>query len=232
MRSTFMSYIAACVFAAFAAACGPKAALIGALLPQSAVNVMLGSLERVSDENRLRVDALVREKRWDALATLAEGELAKDRANADWWLVRGYALSQLSRHRMASEAYAEVVRLTPDDPAGWHLLAQTHRAQGEPERAVRLLENARYALRDSPMTAYLLGESYGDLRRYDLALAAYREALKIEQRFPAAWYALAVSAARTGRGAEAREAEARLAKLDPVMAKQLREAMTKVGLQP
>lgn len=231
MRS-LLSCIAACAFAALAAGCSPKAALIGALVPQSAVNAMLGNLERVSDENRRLVDALVREERWEALATLAERELAKDRANADWWLVKGYALSQLTRHRPAAEAYAEVVRLTPDDAAGWHLLAQTHRALGEPERAVRLLENARYALRDSPMTAFLLGESYGDLRRYDLALGAYRDALKIEQRFPAAWYALAVSAARIGRGAEAREAQARLAKLDPVMAGQLREAMAKEGLQP
>ena len=32
------------------------------------------------------------------------------------------------------------MRLEPDNPAGWHLLAQSHRAAGEPRRAVNVLE--------------------------------------------------------------------------------------------
>lgn len=220
--------IAALAFVLIASACTPKAALLSALLPQNTVNIMLGNLERVPDGNRRRVAELEKAGRWSELAILAEAELSKDRANADWWLIAGYAHSRSGEHRRATDAYNEVVRLEPDNAAGWHLLAQSHRAAGEPERAVRILERARYALRDSPLTPYLLGESYGDLRRYDLAVPAYREALKIEERFPAAWYALAMSYARLGRAGEAREAGLRLEKLDPAAAQRLRGAMAAV----
>jgi tetratricopeptide (TPR) repeat protein len=232
MRVQFMRLIAAFALVLIASACTPKAALLSALLPQNAVNVVLGNLERVPDENRRRVAELEKAGRWSDLAGLAEAELSKDRANADWWLIAGYANSQLGKHRRAAEAYDEVVRLEPDNAAGWHLLAQSHRAAGAPERAVRILERARYALRDSPLTPYLLGESYSDLQRYDLAVPAYRDALRIEERFPAAWFALAMSYARLGRTSEARAAELRLEKLDPAAAGRLRGAMASMKAEP
>jgi tetratricopeptide (TPR) repeat protein len=221
-----VSRIAALALAALLSACTPQAALVAALVPQGTLNVVLGNLEQLEDTNRQRVAELERGGRWDELARFAERELGKERSNADWWLIAGYARSQLLQHGAAADAYAQVVRLEPDNPAGWHLLAQSHRAAGEPRRAVNALENARFALRDSPLTSYLLGESYSDLRRYDQAAAAYREALKIEQRFPAAWFALAMSYARLGRTAEAREAQGRLEKLDPQLARRLRETMS------
>lgn len=220
--------IAVLALTLIASACTPKAALLSALLPQNTVNIMLGNLERVPDENRKRVAELEQAGRWIELASFAEAELSKDRANADWWLIAGYAHSRMLQHKRAAEAYNEVVRLEPDNGAGWHLLAQSYRAVGEPARAVRVLENARYALRESPLTLYLLGESYGDLRRYELAVPAYREALKFQERFPAAWYALAMSYTRLGRTGEARDAQLRLEKLDPALARRLQNAMAEV----
>lgn len=226
MRSASpLHLIAALACVLLASACTPKGMLLSALLPQNTVNIVLGNLERVPDENRRRVAELEKAGRWPELASLAEAELSKDRANADWWLIAGYANSRSGKHHRAAEAYNEVVRLEPDNAAGWHLLAQSHRAAGEPERAVRVLERARYALRDSPLTPYLLGESYSDLKRYDLAVPAYRDALRIEERFPAAWFALAMSYARLGRTGEAREAGLRLEKLDPAAAERLRSAI-------
>src|SRR5687768_6404395 len=110
------------------AACTPQAALIASLLPQGTIHMMLGNLERVSDENRKRVAELEQRGDWHGLASLAERNLAIGRSNADWWLVSGYARSQLRDHAAAAKAYQEVLRLEPDSPAGWHLLAQTHRA--------------------------------------------------------------------------------------------------------
>jgi tetratricopeptide (TPR) repeat protein len=78
-------------------------------------------------------------------------------------------------------------------------------------------------LRDSALTYYLLGESYSDLARFDEAAAAYRSAVSIEQRFPAAWFALAKAYRRLGRDTQAREAEAQLEKLDPKLAQRLRD---------
>jgi tetratricopeptide (TPR) repeat protein len=225
MSTAPASCIAALALAAVLSACTPQAALIASLVPQGTVSVLLGNLEQLDDTNRKRVVELERGGRWDELASFAESELRKNRSNADWWLIAGYARSQLSQHARAADAYSQVVRLEPDNPAGWHLLAQSHRAAGEPRRAVNALESARLALRDSPLTSYLLGESYSDLRRYQEAAAAYREALKIEQRFPAAWYALAMSYTRLNRTDEARDAQSRLEKLDPQLAGRLREAM-------
>ena len=204
-------------------ACTPQAALIASLLPPGTINLMLGNLERVSDENRRRVAELEQRGDWHGLASFAERSLATDRSNADWWLVAGYARSQLRDHAAATKAYQEVLRLEPDNPAGWHLLAQTHRAAGDATRAVNVLEHALLALRDSPLTYYLLGETYADLARYDEAAASYRSAVKIEERFPAAWFGLAKAYERLGRVTEARAAQAQLEKLDPRLAQRLRD---------
>jgi tetratricopeptide (TPR) repeat protein len=204
-------------------ACTPQAALIAALLPQGTINLMLGNLERVSDENRKRVAELEERGDWQGLANFAERNLAIDGSNADWWLISGYARSQLRDHAAAAKAYQEVLRLEPDSPAGWHLLAQTHRAAGDAKHAVNVLERALLALRDSPLTYYLLGESYSDLAHYEEAAGAYRSAVKIEERFPAAWFGLAKSYERLGRTTEARAAQAQLEKLDPKLAQRLRD---------
>jgi tetratricopeptide (TPR) repeat protein len=204
-------------------ACTPQAALIAALIPQGTFNVLLGNLERVSDENRRRVAELEQRGDWKGLASLADRNLRDDSSNADWWLIAGYARSQLQEHKAAAEAYAHVLRLEPDNPSGWQLLAQSYRAAGDSARAVNLLENALLALRDSALTHYLLGESYADLQRHDEAAAAYRAAVKLDERLPAAWFGLAKAYGRLGRVTEAREAEVRLEKLDPKLAQRLRD---------
>jgi tetratricopeptide (TPR) repeat protein len=226
MRSPVSTFVLAAAMVWLASACTPQAALIASLVPDGTLGVLLGNLEHVSHANRERVVALERRGAWKELAAFAGSELGKDPANADWWLIAGYARSQMREHAAAAEAYAQVIRLEPDNPAGWHLLAQTHRAAGEPHRAVNALNNAVAALRDSALTWYLLGESYSDLKRYAEAAAAYESALKIEQRFPAAWFALGSAYLRLGRGADARAAAAQLEKLDPKLAARLRESLS------
>ena len=168
----------------------------------------------MSDENRKRVAELEQAGRWDELARFAEQNLAKDRGNADWWLVAGYARSQLGQHREAADAYGEAVRLEPDNIAAWNLLAQAYRAAGEPRRAVNALNNALTATRDSPVTFFLLGESYTDLRRYEEAAAAYREAVRRTH-----FRRRGLRSPALTRGSAAREAGARrLERLDPKLA--------------
>lgn len=204
-------------------ACTGPAALLAALIPDGTTAVMLGNLEKVTDENRRAVAELEQAGRWDELARLSQENLAKDRANADWWLVLGYARSQLGQYAAAADAFGTAVRLEPDASAGWHLLAQAYRAAGEPHRAVNALNNALTATRDSPMTFFLLGESYTDLRRYEDAAAAYREAVRAHEQFPAAWFALARTYARLGRVDDARAARSRLQELDPQLAARLED---------
>ena len=205
------------------AACTGPQALIASLIPDGTTAIVLGNLEKVSDENRKRVAALEQAGRWDELARLAEQNLATDRANADWWLVAGYARSQLGRYASAADAFGNAARLEPDNIGAWNLLAQAYRAAGEPHRAVNALNSALTVTRDSPVTFFLLGESYADLRRYEEAAAAYREAVRAHEQFPAAWFALARTYARLGRVDDARAARSRLEELDPKLAARLED---------
>jgi tetratricopeptide (TPR) repeat protein len=202
-------------------ACTPQQAIIAALMPAGAASTLLGQLKGVDDENIKRIVELERAGRWDELARFAEKNLEKDRSNADWWLVLGYARTQSSDHPAAAKAFSEAVRLEPDSALGWNMLAQSYRAAGDSQRAIVVLNNALLALRDAPLTVYLLGESYSDVGRFDQAAAAYRQAVAIEPKFSAAWFSLARTYALMGRQDEAKDARATLEKLDPKLAKRL-----------
>jgi tetratricopeptide (TPR) repeat protein len=203
------------------AACTLQQSVILALTPAGAATTFLGNLQGVGADNRKRIAALESAGRWDDLARFADKNLEKDRSNADWWLVKGYALTQSADHRAAAEAYGEAVRIEPDSAMAWNMLAQSHRAAGDSQRAIVVLERAMLAVRDVPRTPFLLGESYSDLRRFDEAAAAYRQALAMNPKFAPAWFSLSRAYSSLGRGEDAREARRALEKLDPTLAQRL-----------
>lgn len=202
-------------------ACTPQQALIANLMPTSAALTLLGNLQAVGTDNRKRVVELDRAGRWDELAKLAEENLKKTRASHDWWLVKGYALGQSGDHGGAATAYGEAVRTEPDSAIAWNMLAQSHRAAGDPRRAVVVLERAMLAVRDVSTTPYLLGESYSDIGRHDEAATAYRQALAVDQKLGAAWLGLSRAYTSLGRDADAREARRMLERIDPRLAREL-----------
>jgi tetratricopeptide (TPR) repeat protein len=203
------------------AACTPQAALLMSALPDGTLYTLLGNLQGMEDANRKRVAELEARKDWDGLVKLAEENLAKDRSNADWWTVAGYAHSQAGRHQRAIDCFREVVRLTPDEMLGWNLLAQSYRDAKQPARAVQALENALRVRTDSAETWYLLGETYSDVAREAQAATAYLEAVRVNNRFAQAWFGLGRSYARLGRPAEFEEVLKVLSELDAPLAKQL-----------
>ena len=170
--------ILTCLALAALAGCTPQAALVSALLPDGTLSTLLSHLQREEDTNRRKVVELEGRRDWDGLAKFAEGHLATDRHNADWWLIAGYAHSQAGRHPRAIECYDELLRLAPDDMLGWNLLAQSYRAAGQPQRAVRTLNNALLVRGDDPQTWFVLGGAYGDLGR----TADFDRALKILEK--------------------------------------------------
>ena len=202
-------------------ACTPYQTLVASLIPRGAATTLLGNLQGVGSDNRRRVAELERDRRWDELAKLAEQNLEKDRANHDWWMVKGYALTQAADHRAAAQAYAEAVRIEPDSAMAWNMLGQSYRASGDPRRAIVVLERAMLAVRDVPTTPYLIGESYSDLRRYDDAVGAYRQALAMDRKFSPAWLGLSRAYSSLGRAHDAREARRALEKIDPKLALEL-----------
>lgn len=191
------------------------------VLPDGTIPALLGHLQSVDDGNRRRIVELESRGDWNGLAKLAEENLARDGRIADWWLVAGYAYSQMGRHERAAECYGEMVRLAPDDMLGWNLLAQSQREARQPQRAVQTLNNALLVRRDSVATWFLLGETYTDLGRPALAVDAYREALKLEQQLAQAWFGLGRSYARLGRTAEYEDALQALGRLNPALADEL-----------
>ncbi len=204
-------------------ACTPQQHLIAALIPDGTVSVLLSHLQKEEDGNRKRIVEMEARKDWDGIAKFAEDNLAKDRNNADWWFIAGYAHSEAGRNQRAIECYSEMVRLAPDNMLGSTSLAQSYRAAKQPLRAVQTLNNALRARKGTPSTYFLMGESYADLDRDLPAAAAYREAVQLDDKFARAWFGLGRAYARLGRAADYESTLTTLSKLDPALAKQLAE---------
>lgn len=204
--------------------CSPQANLLMAVLPEGTTSTLLGQMQRVEDGNRRKIAELEQRKDWQGLARFAAENVKRDPYTPDWWLVSGYAYTQLEDHVRAAESYAEAVRLEPDVTLGWSLLAQSYRAAGQPRRAARALDNALLARRDDPQLYFLLGETDSDLARWSPAVEAYREAVKLDESLGPAWYGLARAYGELGRDDEAREAARVLEKLDPALAGKLKRS--------
>ncbi len=206
-------------------ACTPQQALISALVPDGTASVLLGHLQGVPDANRQRVADLENRGDWAGLAKFAEDNIAKDAFSSEWRMVAGYAQSQMRDYPKAIGHFSELVRMSPDDATGYHFLAETQRAAGQPERAVTTLERALLVVRESPVTFQLLGEANSDLSRYVPAVMAYRRALAIDPMYEEAWFGLGRASLRLARNADAREALRALEQMRSPRASQLRGMM-------
>jgi tetratricopeptide (TPR) repeat protein len=176
----------------------PAQQLLLALIPDGTLSTMLSHFEKAPSANRQRVAELEHRGDWVELAKFAEENLAKDKASAAWWMVAGYAYSQQKQHARAIQCFREMVRLEPDMPDGWNLLAQEHRIIGDSQRAIAIVNNALMVLRESPSTLLILGDANSDLQRFEPAVRAYRQALDMNGGLTPAWAGLARSYIKTG----------------------------------
>ena len=202
-----------------------------AAIPDGTLSVLLSHFESAPSANRQRVAALEKQGDWIGLAQFAEDNITKDRSNAAWWMVAGYAYSQQKQHARAIQCFREMVRLEPDAADGWNLLAQEYRTIGEPQRAVSLLNNALLAVRESPAMMYLLGESYSDLNQHALAVKAYQQTIQMNNDFTQAWAGLARSYVRLGRMSDARDIARSLQKSKPELAAAIEREIAGAGRQ-
>ena len=204
------------------AGCTPQAALLSSLIPDGTTSILLSHLKGTEESNQKRVLELESRKDWDGLVKLAEENLAKDRRNIAWWMVAGLAHTQAGRHQRATECYREVVELAPDEMDGWELLAQSYRAAGQPQQAVRTVNNALRVKDNVPPGLWLvLGQSYDDLARADLAFGAYRTAVKLDKGLAQAWFGLGRASARLNRRPEFEESVKVLELLKSPLAQEL-----------
>ena len=203
--------------------CSTPAQLLLAAIPDGTLATLLGHFEKAPSANRQRVAELEHKGEWVELAKFAEANLDKDRSSAAWWMVAGYAYSQQKQHARAIQCFREMVRLEPDMPDGWNLLAQEHLTIGEPQRAISILDNALRVLRDSPSTLLILGDANSELQRHEPAVRAYRQALDLNGGLTPAWAGLARGYIKLGRAAEAESIARAMDKSNPSLAAAIRQ---------
>ena len=110
------------------------------------------------------------------------------------------------------------VTLNPNSYHAWSCRGWVYKIAGQPEEAIRSFERA---IRMSPVdpqqfTALTgMGFAFIELRRFDEAIIAGKKALRHNPWYPGPYRCLASAFAHLGRDAEAREAAARMLKIDP-----------------
>lgn len=212
----------ACIFAVLSASCTPQQILMQALIPDGTASMLLSHLQTVEDGNRRRVIDMEQKGDWAGLSRFADTNIATDPFSPEWRMIGGYAQLQLRDYPGAMAYFSEMIRLAPDDAAGYHFLAETQRAAGQPQRAVTTLERALLVVRESPLTHHLLGEAYSDLGRYRPAAASYNRALALDPMLVDAWFGMGRASLQLGRAADARDALAELERLRSPRAAELR----------
>jgi tetratricopeptide (TPR) repeat protein len=187
------------------------------------INVASALAGHADDANVKQIAALESKNDWAGILKMATANVTRDPNNHDWWLIAGYAHSQLGEHKQAIPCYQTAIRLSPDDVYSWNLLAQSYRVTNEPERAIRTLEQVLLIKGESATSHYLLGESYRDINLYERAVPSYMQAVALNPGMADAWYALGISYARLGRRAELPFIIERLQKLNPDTAARLQQ---------
>jgi predicted TPR repeat methyltransferase len=92
----------------------------------AAAQVLADGIRAVPGDAGLRTAAIMvamRTRDFAAAADIAEAARQDGVADAQVFGLRGHALSSLGRHEEATEAYAEALKLAPDDPYVRHLVA-------------------------------------------------------------------------------------------------------------
>ena len=198
-----------------------------ALIPDGTFTTLLKNMQGVSAPNQEKLAELEKKGDFAGIVQFAQENLQRDPHNADWWVIMGYAYSELQQYQRAADAFQQATRMEPQDITSWNLLAQAYRSLKQPERAIRTLDNALRINRDSPMTYYLLGESFSDLKRPERAVGFYEEAVQRNPKFSQAVYGLGVAYAQLGRKTDFEATVDLLKKMDPQAAQQL--AATPLG---
>ena len=230
MRARLAALAAAALLAVGVAGCGPHAQianLVFSLLPDGTFTTFLGNLKGVSNENQKTIEALARKGDWPGVAKFAEDNIAKERRIADWWVVAGIAYAQMEQFDKANARFAEAVRLEPGEMEYRNLLALSQRLGGEPERALRTLNEALRVNNEDPDTFFLLGETYMALNQPARAAQAYERAMSLLPDAVEIWYGLGLAYAKLGRTEDFRDVQQRLRAVDPRLADQLAAAAGK-----
>ncbi|MBF0498628.1 MAG: tetratricopeptide repeat protein [Candidatus Riflebacteria bacterium] len=101
---------------------------------------------------------------------------------------RGKAYFSSGRFMEARDDFLQLTRLIPDDQRGWIGLAAAELNLGHPDKVQSLMEKARKKWPDSPQVYEYLGLAAANASRTEEAIGYYSEALRLNQKYLAAWY--------------------------------------------
>lgn len=175
-----------------------------------------------SFEQKQRVAELNRDRDWPGLVRFAEEQQRGDPEGSDWGVIGGYAWLKSRDYPKATAMLSRVTQRNPEDVGAWNLLGETQRLSGQPGRAAQTLEYASTVGRSSFVTYFLLGEAYRDASRFDRAVVAYKEAIRLEPGFARGWFELGTAQLRIGERKEAEATYDQLQKLEPRLGEELR----------
>ena len=153
----------------------------------------LANLLGTTSSNRNTVAAYEARGDWAGLVKFADENLAKDRAIAEWWFVKGGAEGRLGQWQAARISLAEAVRLKPHELDHWFMLARAESQSGDHATALRTLERTLDITRDNPQAYVFLGDTYRAAGRLTESERAYTDALGIKPAFAEAWFGLGVT---------------------------------------
>jgi serine/threonine protein kinase/Flp pilus assembly protein TadD len=132
---------------------------------------------------------------YERLGELAEAEKTYQRAvrlRPDYWA--GYSwlgafYFEQARYADAEKMFQKVVMLAPDSFRGYYNLGAIELGEGRYEDAVQELKRS-IRIRPSSAAYSNLGTTYFYLRRYDQAVSAYAEAVKLDDKDYVVWWNL------------------------------------------
>ncbi|MBI4501037.1 MAG: tetratricopeptide repeat protein [Gemmatimonadetes bacterium] len=131
------------------------------------------------------------------------------------WNERGVVLQQLGRPADAVASYRKATDLSPGYGRALNNLAVALALAGDHDESLTLFRDAIRALRGSEIPRLNLGLLLFKLRRFQLALQAYRQILEVAEDSGAAWNGVGVVLMELGKASDARAAFTRAVESDP-----------------
>ncbi len=117
----------------------------------------------------------------------------------------GIALLNLGQLENASTELNAALRLVPNDPHVLYNVGLLEKNNGHPEKAVDAFLRVTEIDANDADTWYFLGTSYAEARKFDLAIAAFQHALKINPLHASAQFGLARAYQQSGNSTSAKE---------------------------